>query len=225
MEKVKLEVVLDDPVDREYYGYLYLTTIITMKNPQGNIKKIINKIDADLYEFKIIYNEQAKNVQKLADLNKQFSALKLVTQQHKRNLTVAKKALAKVDPVKARELKDETIKSNEIKLGKLDKELNELATYTDTNKLNTSNTFYRVITSLLNKNWKLENIDIHTFINTVIGSTYLYKVLLQNGWKLIDPYTDSLNNIMESEDVDGDELIFTSCESTDEVWKGNNCAE
>lgn len=225
MEKLKLEVVLDNPVDQDYYGYLYLTTIITMKNPQGNIKKIINKIDADLCEFKIIYNEQVINNQILADLNKQFSALKLVTQQHKRNLTIAKKALAKVDPVKARELKDETIKSNEIKLSKLDKELNGLATYTDTNKLNKSNAFYKVITELLKNGWKLEDIGVQEFLNTVIGSTYLYRILLKNGWKLVDPYADSLNTIMESEDVDGDDLFFTSCESTDEIWKGNNCDE
>ena len=218
MVKVKLEVVLNDPIDREYYGPAYLTTFVTMENPQGNIEKIINEIDIKLQEFKVIYNEQAKNVQKLADLNKQFSALKLVVQQHKRNLTTAKKALAKVDPIKAMELKDETIKSDEIKLGKLDKELNKLAAYTDTNKLNTHNVFYRVITKLLDNSWDLKDINAQAFINTVIGSTDLYKVLLQNGWKLINPYTDSLNSIMDSEDVDRDDLFFTSCENIDELW-------
>lgn len=218
MEKVKLEVVLNNPVDRDYYGSAYLTTFITMENSHGNIKKIINKIDIKLQEFKVIYSQQAKNVQKLADLNKQFNALKLVVQQHKHNLTTAKKALAKIDPIKAKELKDETIKSDEIRLGKLDKELNKLATYTDTNKLNTSNVFYRVITKLLDNNWDLKDINAQAFINTVIGSTYLYKVLLQNGWKLINPYTDSLNSIMDSEDVDGNDLFFANCENIDELW-------
>lgn len=218
MEKVKLEVVLNNPIDRDYYGSAYLTTFITMENSHGNIKKIINKIDIKLQEFKVIYSQQAKNVQKLADLNKQFNALKLVVQQHKHNLTTAKKALAKIDPIKAKELKDETIKSDEIRLGKLDKELNKLATYTDTNKLNTSNVFYRVITKLLDNNWDLKDINVQAFINTVIGSTYLYKVLLQNGWKLINPYTDSLNSIMDSEDVDVNDLFFANCENIDELW-------
>ena len=218
MEKVKLEVVLNNPIDRDYYGPAYLTTFVTMENHQGNIKKIINKIDTELYEFKIIYKEQAKNVQKLANLNKQFNTLKSVVQQHKRNLTIAKKALAKVNPIKAKELKDETIKSNEIKLGKLNKELNKLSAYTNTNKLNINNVFYRVITKLLDNNWDLKDINAQAFINTVIGSTYLYKVLLQNGWKLINPYTDSLNSIMDSEDVDRDDLFFTSCENIDELW-------
>jgi predicted RNase H-like nuclease (RuvC/YqgF family) len=213
MTTIKLEILDNDEIDCEYYGYESISRIIQMSKPNGDLNKVLKKLHQPIKDISTLAY-QIKNTQSTIEkLNKKIADLKQKISSDRRKLTIARKAIQQVQPT----FNKQTLNNPEI--AKNQKTLKTLIPQLEIHQKNiiklqdAYDTLYEkdplstTIKTLIDKNIKITD---QTIYSTVIGSTTLYDALIADNWTVDDPFANTINHLNpEATYTNGESIIIT----------------
>lgn len=220
MTTIKLEVLDDNAIDCEYYGYESICRIIQLSKPNGKIQTVLDNLHQKIQNISSIIYKIEKQQQLINDLTTQIKNLKQTISSDRRKLTIAKKAVKNVQP----NFNIQTINNPEI--GKNEKEVSNLKNQVEkeinilTNLQLNYETHYdyeddplcKTVKALIKKNIAVTD---KTIFNTVIGATMLYDALIDDGWTVDDPFKNTINQLDSDIAYTNGESITTTPQKPD----------
>lgn len=198
MTKIKIEILDENAIDCEYYGYESICRIIQLSKPNGKIQIVLDNLHQKIQSISSIIYKIEKEQQLINDLTTQIKNLKQKISSDRRKLTIAKKAIKNVQPnFNSQTINNPEIGKNEKDVLKLkdqvEKEMNILTKLQITYETNyEENPLCETIKSLIKKNITITD---KTIFNTVIGSTMLYDELIDDGWTIDNPFENTINQL------------------------------
>lgn len=218
MTKIKLEILDDDAIDREYYGYQSICRIIQLSKPNGEIQIILDKLHQKIQSISSIMFTIEKEQSRVNNLTTQIKNLKQKISSDQRKLTIARKAVKNVQPnFNSQTINNPEIKKNEKEVLKLKDQLqkatNILTNLQSANEPNyEENPLHETIKALIKKNIPITD---QTIFNTVIGATMLYDELIDDGWTVDDPFDGVINQLSADMAYTNDESIIPTPKEPD----------
>lgn len=218
MTKIKIEILDDDAIDREYYGYTSICRIIQLSKPNGEIQIILDNLHQKFQSISSIIYAIEKKQTLINNLTTQIKNLNRKISSDKRKLTIARKAVKNVQPTfNSQTINNPEIGKNEKEVltlkDQVEKEMTSLTklqlTYETTYE---ENPLCETIKALIKKNIPITD---QTIFNTVIGATMLYDELIDDGWTVDDPFEDSINQLNADMAYTNDETVIPTPKKPD----------
>lgn len=213
MTTIKLEILDDDEIDCDYYGYKFISRIIQMSKPNGDLNKILKNLHQRINNISTLVYQIENTQSEIEKLNKKTADLKQKISSDRRKLTIARKAIQQVQPnFNKQTLNNPNIAKNQKKLKTL---ISQLETY-QVNIIKIQNKYDQLyeddpldttIKTLISKNITITD---QTIYNTVIGSITLYDALIADNWTVDDPFVNTINRLNPESAYTSDENIIVT---------------
>ena len=218
MTKIKIEILDDDAIDCEYYGYHSICRIIQLSKPNGEIQIILDNLHQKFQSISAIIYAIEKEQTLINNLTTQIKDLTQKISADKRKLTIARKAVKNVQPTfNSQTINNPEIGKNEKEVltlkAQVEKAVNSLTKLQLTYETNyEENPLCETIKALIKKNIPITD---KTIFNTVIGATMLYDELIDDGWTVDDPFEDTINQLNADMAYTNDETVIPTPKKPD----------
>lgn len=213
MTKISIEVLDENSIDCEYYGLAYVSRMITLVKSNGNLQLIVNNLQNKLEKDADLITQFKQQSEYVIKLRNQIQSLKKQITASKRNLTIARKAVAKIK-TQHNDLQDPSIIIHEAKVQRLKNELDIASETRDLlEEKNLTNLeediFYKAVSQLFDAWETSDSITLTKVFNTVLGATALYDALIDDGWIVESPLTHTMNHLIDENGYNNNESIVT----------------